>query len=34
MTGDSFELEVMGKRVPATRLKEAPFDPKSARLRS
>ena len=34
MTGDSFEIEVMGKRVPASRLKEAPFDPSSARLRS
>ena len=34
MSGDSFEIEVMGKRVAASRLKEAPFDPTSSSLRS
>ncbi|HVO01902.1 MAG TPA: FAD-dependent oxidoreductase [Candidatus Cybelea sp.] len=31
--GDAFEVEVLGRRVPATRLKAPPYDPKGERLR-
>ena len=31
--GDAFEVEVLGQRVAAKRLPEAPYDPKSERLR-
>jgi dimethylglycine dehydrogenase len=31
--GDDFEVEVLGKRVPAKRLKEPPFDPNGGRMR-
>jgi dimethylglycine dehydrogenase len=33
IAGDRFEVEVLGRRVAATRLKEPPYDPKSERLR-